>query len=302
MTHESRGVDLIVVLFRSDINDVRNLISAFRDAAGAAGLMSNVIVAVNDGQNYAINADMTILSDANVGFAAAVRAAVREARFNSVLIANSDLTVESGDFAHFLTLSATSHQVLVPLILTDERTPDIAAYCNWTFSTLRFLNFRRTRAFIESDASILPSHVKSPGAFISMPTQLAIEYGPFDDAFFLYGEDRDFFRRATASGQVVQIVRDVAVVHKSGHSSSQVPQLVATSQLDAAVRIAFRRWGATGVLLAMADSVAIGVVRTLTLRPPHWRSRLEVARRWLGIGRGEAPRLSPDWLATRDQT
>jgi len=86
-----------------------------------------------------------------------------------------------------------------------------------------------------------------------MKRDVAMELGPFDPQFFLYGEDRDMCRRARKLNIRLLICHQAVAIHEGGVSAKTVPEVVTRGQAAAAVEIASRKFGRPGAVLAAVD-------------------------------------------------
>lgn len=206
----------------------------------------------------------------NLGFGPAVNLALAERLRpgRPVLLLNPDARVTRTDVAALHRRLRTEPALAaVGPSQVDER--GVPARVAWPFPT-------PTLAWAEAVG--LGRFVRAPGFVIGSVLLLADEaltdVGGFDEEFFLYAEETDWQRRATARGWQVAVATDVEAVHVGGASSSD-------STLRAALfhagqeRYYRKHHGAGGWqsarLARLAGASVRGALRSGPARAEHWR-------------------------------
>jgi N-acetylglucosaminyl-diphospho-decaprenol L-rhamnosyltransferase len=290
-----KRLSVVMVTYGNDMSAVADLTRDIRTGVAEAGWDVQVVVAANDGELGVPGADLVLGGQGNVGFAAGNAVALSECSGEWILFINPDARMAPSDVASFVLTGTREPGITVPRIERSTGVLDVWAYADWSFSVTRWLSVARARGFFDGSSSdVLPRYMKAPGAAVLMDRGTARALGPFDPAFFLYGEDRDMTRRARAQAVVLRVARDATLLHPGGESASTVPDLVTKAQLDGALRVAHRRLGNVGVLLAALDLIAVGLGRTLVSGQHTMRPRLWAIRRWFPFREEAAPLREAD--------
>jgi GT2 family glycosyltransferase len=250
------SVCFIILAYQNSAAELERLISSLTVAAADVGVPSQCILVSNDDSfdcrkfsNVEVHS-----GHGNVGFAAGIRIGAHAANADYIVIANPDIIISVGDAAAFVTELIAQSTVLVPVIRDSNGAIAYTSYEDWVFSGGRRYAERVCRKFmVRSTDSPLPRWVRICGAFVGMPASIARLYGPFDVAFFMYGEDRDLTRRLRRDGIQIRLVRGSYVTHAGGGSGSGMSRELATFRADSALRVAYRRYGRCGVWLKGLD-------------------------------------------------
>lgn len=279
-------VSVVVVAYRNDSSDLAALSRCVHSSAAESGLDAEVIVVQNDsGPRYAGSDVTTLFGQGNIGFGAAVNQGVRAARGRGVLALNPDC-MPDGDVVRDLLRRCTSveeDEVAAPLVTDANGRPSYAAYADWVFTPGRMLARLHAWWFLSrSTAETLPLGLKLPGTALIFRCDTALRLGPFDDRYFLYGEDRDLCRRARQSGVRLRLMRKTRIKHHGGVSGVGVRQLVARAQADSALRVAFGRYGSIGLVCAAVDLWLTAALRPLGTRRTLLPARCRATSHWFG--------------------
>lgn len=276
-------VDFVLVGFRNSSEELARLVAALVESAGNIDVSSKAFVVLNDDSPWTPMPQVEVIQgQGNVGFAAGVSLGVHASTADFVVMVNPDCEPDVEQFSKFLTELRPGCGVIVPLLCDAGGRVDFTPYENWTYTLGRQISAVVTKRFLlHSTKERLPAFVKVPGAFIGMERVLALRFGsPFDSAYFLYGEDRDLTNRLNRAAVPMRLLREVTITHIGGGSGTTVSALVERSKSDSAMRIAYRRYGKVGAILAAVDLIGVGWIKQTRgdrgLLPP----RLWAIRRW----------------------
>lgn len=289
----SNSVCFLVLAYRNSPADLQALFSSLSEGALNAGISSERVLVSNDD---AFDQDLLRKIDVrtghgNVGFARGIRIGVEAAQSEFIVIVNPDVIISPQAVTKFLSALIGQAGVLVPVLRNVDRAVAYQSYEDWVFSGGRMIAKHACRRFLlRSTVEILPRWVRICGAFVGMPTALAKEYGPFDDAFFMYGEDRDLTSRLRRNGVPILIVRSVSVTHFGGGSGAGMNRLLSIFRADSALRIAYRRYGTLGVWLKSLDLWLEAFRKRDEARLHAMAARRIAVRRWRASD-CEPPRL-----------
>lgn len=197
-------------------------------------------------------------AERNLGFAVATNRALQHLGDEPpwTLLLNPDAFVEPNTLGHLLTevdedpsIGAATCKVVRPWGVIDpachRADPTLLSALAKQSGLCRL--FPHARSFGGYHLSSLdPDECHDIGsgtaAFLLIRTQVlrALE-GPFDERFFLYGEDLDLCRRIRASGYRIRYVPSVRAVHVKG--SGRVRDLRTTWNFYHAMWLYYRKWG-----------------------------------------------------------
>lgn len=220
---------------------------------------------------------------ANVGFGAAVNAALPEVATHRVVLVNPDMVLRKEHWT--LLEDAPEDQVLtLPIMGADDRpTIVVSRYpgpmklllMGWRVGRL----FRRGGLLRRVPARINERRAAATGAvpvtawwasaaLLSLPTQVLRNLGGFDERFFLYFEDVDLFRRMAqvAPHLVIRVVQPVGPLPSHLVGGSAAAGAVESIRLTSAIRYA------------------------QTQKGPGWRAAEALLRARRGLGRSVARR------------
>lgn len=293
------SVDFVIVAFSNRRAELESLSADLLEGARIGSFEGHVTIVVNDGMlSWDQDGVSWIELGQNCGFARATTIGARAGSSDMIVFANPDCRVNPEELAYFLKFLSSHSGVLVPLLTHDDGRVGYEQYSNWCFTLERLLSTKMCRRYLRNRrVGSLPRFAKAPGAFLGI-TRDCVELlnGPFDDAFFLYGEDRDLTRRARSMGINVNVNTDVRVFHSLGGSADGFNEFIEYCRTDAALRIAFRSWSRLGVLFYLLDQTIRDRVKMVQGRksaygvPAHSAAML----RWIRVGLSDPGRIEVD--------
>ena len=295
------NVSVIYVAYRTPPEMLEHSISSVRAAAARASVDVEIVIADNGGgvQYSSAVDDAVVVGDGeNVGFGSAVNSALLASRGEYVLLMNPDSAVEPELFDELTRASAVApERSLFGALLVKDGRPQVHAYNVWSGSIeLALKRSRWTRALDGLVASGSPAEVtRLCGAGLFATRSALVELGPFDDSFFLYGEDVDLSLRAKSTGYSLYLVPRAVIRHDAGTSSPGASRLVEQARTDGHLRILANHRGYALNVLARLEVVASALFGAAVTRD-HESRRTRLARvrevlRW-GLKR-VAPRFDP---------
>ena len=198
----------------------------------------------------------SIASATNLGFAAGVNRAARDARHPMLLVLNPDALVK-GSVVETLAAWLRDHPdtgVVGPRIFNPHGTvqpsarrfPGISTAIGGRTSWLteRFPNNWISRRNLLGLDGTDPIDADWIAGSCFMTTRKAFDAaGGFDESFFLYWEDADYCRRLQALGFKSTYLPNVSVQHSGGRSSALVPRLAIQSFHRSAVHLYVKHGG-----------------------------------------------------------
>jgi GT2 family glycosyltransferase len=213
-------------------NALSATIACLRSLAEAGQDLSDVLIVDNgstDNTPQVIKAQfpsLTIVAQANRGFAAAVNVGLRMAldcEFQYTWILNSDTEITADTPMQLVTFMDCAENCRVgacaPLVFRADR-PDEIDFAgtwfyrsNWTVETIHDPQLGQAALVDNADRSFLS------GSSLFVRNQAVQQVGFFDDRFFMYWEDADFCIRLVNAGWLLRIVPSARVLHK-GYASS----------------------------------------------------------------------------------
>jgi GT2 family glycosyltransferase len=243
-------VAVIVVTYNS-ASDIAPLIDDLRAAARDRPV--RLIVVDNQSSDGTANvvrvhSDVTLIeSGGNLGYAGGINAALPFTEpCDAVLILNPDLQLKPDAVTRLLEPLVADVRVgaVVPRIIdTDEKTypslryePSLTrAFGDAFFGSKLWLN--RPGLLSEFDyrpASYLQAHDVdwATGAALLIRTEVVRELGKWNEAFFLFSEETEYFRRIRKSGYLVRFEPSAVVQHRlGGCGTSQHSTLLAVNRI-----------------------------------------------------------------------
>ncbi|WP_345262747.1 glycosyltransferase [Nocardioides nanhaiensis] len=235
-------------------------------------------------------------NEQNLGFGRAVNQAVRTSTKDYVLMLNPDATLAQGALAR--ALSAHDDTTISVLMLMKGDEVQLDAYTPWFFSLERQVR-RRTLAGKLSKPNTEPVEVrKACGGALLASVGLLQQFGPFDERYFLYGEDFDFSLRFRGSGKRIFLQRGSIVHHTAAYSAKSHGELVERARADAAVRLGSYHLPRILSLAQRVELFIVTIFGVLVGGRASKRSirlcRLKELRRW-GLAR-DCPAFDPRHL------
>ena len=296
-------VTIAVVTFRTDPDLLEHCLASARAAGVASGLDIELVVIDNsisdELHSFRATADRWIDMGENSGFARASNRALESSRGEFTLLLNPDAALEPTALrALFDAGKSQPHALFCGWLRAHGRT-QVDAFMLWWTSTGRILRRNSYRRYLDerSATSALVEVQKVSGGALFARTTLLRSLGPFDDRFFLYGEDVDLSVRARRSGVPLYAARDALVHHQASSSQAQHSQLVEAARADAAIRLNSYHLPR---VVAFLTRVEYALMSAIGLLPGLGRTsgsanvrfaRLAQIRRW-GL-RADLPRFDP---------
>lgn len=295
------NISVIYVAYRTPLEMLEHSIASVRVASAHASVDVDIVIADNGGDvKYAeaLDGATVVGTGENVGFGSAVNTALLASRGDHVLLMNPDSVVEPELFNELISASATApERSLSGALLVKDGRPQIHAYNVWSGSIE--LALKKSHWTTALDAIVKagsPAEVtRLCGAGLYASRAALVELGPFDDSFFLYGEDVDLSLRAKAIGYSLSLVPKAVIRHDAGTSSPGASRLVEQARTDGHLRILANHRGYALNVLARLEVVASALVGAALTRDRESRktrlARVHEVFRW-GLKR-VAPRLDP---------
>jgi len=177
---------------------------------------SKLYVVDNSGEFRASRPDTNVItSPGNIGFGRACNLGVRKSDEPVLLFINPDLEIDSETLRRLvIDAPAEPNAIWSPLI------EDRNGQCSAVVETQGLLPLERL-SFPRSEAE----HYKSvfiSGACLCVHRDLFERLGGFREDIFLYAEDLDLCRRATALGAKLIVLAELTARHVGGRSSSRI--------------------------------------------------------------------------------
>ncbi|WP_424466751.1 glycosyltransferase family 2 protein [Pseudoclavibacter helvolus] len=282
-------VSVVYVAYRTPSALLNTSLSSVSVAAERADVDLEVLVADNGGlDREAISSAAKVIGDGkNLGFGEAVNASVAQAEGDFVLLMNPDSTLDADALSLLLAEAGVQAgpQLFNSLLLNGDRA-QIHAYNLWWTSTSLFLKKRKFARTLEGwrDAARPVQVPRLCGAGLFGRRDVLVKLGPFDESFFLYGEDVDLSLRAKRAGVGLTLVPKSIIRHDAGGSSEGSSGLVQAARTDAHLRLLARHQPYALSLLGRLEHTAVTLLGVLTKvrQPKHAADRArrlrEVAR------------------------
>jgi GT2 family glycosyltransferase len=293
-------LSVIYVTYRTPTELLMRSMDSVRTAALQAKLSVEFIIADNGGlaREHVGTGDVRVVgSGENIGFGRMVNRAVAETRGERVLLMNPDSTMSSRGLVELerarRTVGALS--LFGALLVADGR-PQVHAYNVW-WSSIGLL-VKKHAWKEELDRIVRLGEVvevdRLCGAGLYARRQELLSLGPFDESFFLYGEDVDLSLRAKSKMFRLFLVPRAVILHDAGTSSDGVSELVERARTDAHLRLLTRHCGWMWSLLGRLEFAVITVGGWIVGRGRgHRMARFDELKRW-GLHR-LVPPVSPSW-------
>jgi GT2 family glycosyltransferase len=259
----------------------------------AADLRTEIVVVDNASQDGTVETVRrgfpgveVIENSTNQGFSRAHNLVLRRRRGRHVLVLNPDTVVlpgALGTMIGFMDLHPEAGMAGCRTWLGESRrfecldrpVPDLAtAIMECTAFGRVFPNSRLARRYWEAARGVWatdsPVEVSSlSGGFIIVRDEVIREVGELDEAFFLFFEEHDWFRRARARGFKLYFVPQAEVVHLLGDSQrSHAPEWIEAVAARSRDHYYRKHYGLGGLVLLRlflgANALAAGATRWLS--------------------------------------
>lgn len=298
-------VSVCIVLFHTEESLVERCLSSVERAAKYADCETEIIVVDNSRDAglqgiFGHRAQRWIWTPENLGFGTAVNRACAVAAGTSMLFLNPDAELDEAALQHLRDAreSFGDDEVLLSGWLHRGGRVQIDAFLFWWTSVGRLAKRSRfaERLRASTDAALMKVQKVCGGALFG-DTALLRRLGPFDERFFLYGEDADLSVRAARQGIALFVVPPARVEHAAASSQQHFSALVERARADAAIRNASYHLSRGAALVVRLDLLLVTVVGLLpglgrTSGSKQARiGRLREVRRW-GLAR-DRPQLRP---------
>lgn len=295
------NISVIYVAYRTPPEMLEHSISSVRVAAAQASVDVEIVIADNGGGvQYAEAVDDVVVvgNGENVGFGSAVNSALRASGGEHVLLMNPDSVVEPELFDELIgAMTVAPERSFFGALLVKDGRPQVHAYNVWSGSIE--LALRKSRWTTTLDAIVKsgsPAEVtRLCGAGLFATRAALVELGPFDESFFLYGEDVDLSLRAKSMGYSLSLVPRAVIRHDAGTSSPGASRLVEQARTDGHLRILANHRNYAVNVFARLEVVASALAGAVVTRDRESRrtrlARVHEVLRW-GLKR-EAPRFDP---------
>lgn len=260
-------LSVIVVTFRTDQDLLRRCIASIRAAAGAAEIDAQLIIVDNSADSslaaFRGSADVWVDTGENLGFARACNIGIEKADAPITLFLNPDATLSAESLSNVSeVVSSTGVPALFCGWLEQNGVTQVDAFMIWWTSTGRLMRRRRYRRLLDAESRTgAPVAVEkvSGGALFGRTKDLRF-LGPFDERFFLYGEDVDLSLRGRATGFSLFAHPGVVVEHLASSSMASHSTLVEAARADAAIRLNAYHLPYWASLLTRLEFAAISIV------------------------------------------
>lgn len=285
-------------------NRMKLAFATLRSAQAATGDLQVQWIVVDsgssDGTPDAIEsafADVLVLREENIGFAAANNRGLIRARGRYVLLLNPDVEIVSGTFGELVAKLDVKHDIGIASVLQNapngglqhsiRRFPSPWLTLGDAIAAARWTPLRRWRE--EEPRSALYRNETSAdwlvGAFLIARAQALAEVGPLDERFFLYSEETDWCYRFHLLGWKVSHLPVMTVTHHTPHAPG--PDLSA-QQSYSRILFARKHYGWARSLAIRAALVLRHVLRTVPgtavgWARPAWAAQATAERRALAV-------------------
>lgn len=225
----------------------------------STGVTSEVIVVDNashDGSADMVATDFPqvrlIRNNSNRGFGAANNQAIQIAQGTDVLFLNDDCQLTSNILPQLHTILRSNPQIgMIGIKLLNQDGSIQQQVRAWptvldqTVIQLKlhhlFPALAKRYLMTDFDYSVSAFVPQVMGAFMYMPAVLAKQYGPFDEAYFVWFEEVDLQRRLQAAGLMVWYEATLGCIHAKGQSFQQLAKPKAQRLFNRSLRTYMRK-------------------------------------------------------------
>jgi len=296
-------IDVVIVCFNSDSTLLELCMASVRKSAAFAKVPVRIVL-FDNGSSSPLNDDIVagsdvrvIRSEQNLGFGMAANAAFRSSNGQQVLFLNPDAGLADAALSSLVRVSSVNPSALLVGWLEKENgSVQVDAFMLWIFSVSRLVRRKNYAAQLTRDSGEVVKVQKVSGGALFGYRGVLDRFGPFDERFFLYGEDADLSLRASKAGVELLAVRSAKVVHVGAASQKTYGVLVEKARSDAAIRLGAYHLNFFASLvqrLELAFITALGLLFSRTSsssKRARWARMSEIAR-W-GFAR-DCDRFSP---------
>jgi N-acetylglucosaminyl-diphospho-decaprenol L-rhamnosyltransferase len=291
-------IGVCIVIYRTEPDLLRACIESVRRTAAIDQQKVRILVVDNSevddlARAFAESTDDWLTMSENSGFGRACNSGLARMRERwspeEVLFLNPDAELSEGSLLAFKqAASDASNSVLLCGWLSQGGRVQTDAFMHWWFSTERIIRRLGYRRYLESHKAAGPVRVqKVSGGALWGSVENLDRLGPFDERFFLYGEDVDLSIRARAAGFDLYAVPGASINHRAASSQKSFSAIVETARIDAAIRVVLYHKGYLASCLARFELFAvtlIGLIPGLGRSSGSSRSRtyrFGELRRWM---------------------
>ncbi len=201
-----------------------------------------------------------IRNTTNRGFAAAANQGVRAGHAELVLLLNPDASIDEVNLARLVDAIGPEASIVGPCLVMEDGTEQRPF---WPFPSPRS-QWRGAMAPNPVERRDGPGFVV--GACLLTTRALWNELGGLDEAFWLYGEEADFCKRAYDRGYGVSLVESAVAHHVGGASGKALGALTFEHFVRGSERFVFKHHGAAGLVSYRAASVVRHGLRSFVRR------------------------------------
>lgn len=261
----------VVVVTYNSASIVDATITAVR---GAVTHLDAEILVVDDASSDAtcavaersLGADgLLIRMPVNLGYGAAVNLGAKQARGEYLLMMNDDVLVTRATIDRLLaTLRDSPSLAMVgPRLTNPDGSPTSTMYRwvpGWRYELGRIkhrLTGARWSTSIPEGAEVAEVGVLFAACAL-VKTEFFRHLGGFNDAFFIYGQDLDFSKRASSANRAVAVDTRVAAIHHQDEAFARRPKGRAFADLVRRARDTYYR-----IWLPRPSRMALNLLRTI---------------------------------------
>lgn len=264
MADAAPDITVVVIVFDTEPALLEQCLTSAHDASIQSEHGIEVIV-VDNSPHDALRSRFSALAErwlhghGNIGFARAANLGTANAAGRRVLFLNPDAALNS------FSIDALQHAAdnappnsLFCGWLTNDGGVQVDAYLHWWTSVGRLMRRSAYRDYLNnsSNAELVPVQKVSGGALYGERSVLE-HFGPFDERFFLYGEDADLSTRARAEGYSLWAVPAASITHFAASSQRNHSTLVERARVDATIRISRYHLAFLSSVLVQLDLVLV---------------------------------------------
>jgi GT2 family glycosyltransferase len=289
----NRGCTIVIVNYR-DPGRVKAATAAARRFLGETA----PVIAVDNSPHSEGLADsgfLVICNESNLGYAAAVNAAVRSAKTPLLLLLNPDITSFDGTFGAIAAAFADEGVAAVSPQLLDvtgelqrscRRAPRPFDFFSESLSlATRFPSWDRPRRLrmLDWDYADERDVDAATGACLFIRRSAFDVVGAFDERFFVYGEEIDWLIRAQKLGYRTRYLPAVKVTHIGGASTPTSLLVLDRLLIESHYRYVGKHFGRTSELALRAALLSLDAMRVLRQPLASRREFVSRARVHLGL-------------------
>jgi N-acetylglucosaminyl-diphospho-decaprenol L-rhamnosyltransferase len=312
-THTRDRFDLSVIVVTH--NRTEMALTTLRSARASIGGLEVEWIVVDSGSGdgtpdaiESVFADVLVLREENIGFAAANNRGLVHAHGRYVLLLNPDVEIVSGTFGELVATLDAQLDIGVASVLQNapngslqysiRRFPSPLLTLGDAIAAARWTPLRRWREE-EPRSTIYRTETSADwlvGAFLIARAQALAEVGPLDERFFLYSEETDWCYRFHLAGWKVSHLPVMTITHHTPHAPG--PDLAA-QQSYSRILFARKHYGWARSLTIRAALVLRHALRTVAgtmvgWARPAWAAQATAERRALAVVLGiSAPPFAP---------